>query len=120
MRSSIPLGNLLLLVTYLTSSANSQSLTAVSVPSLCSDICGPIVKLTSICDVNVEVSMPTDMNMDEMKAEMDCICNNKSFDVKSIMGLCASCMEQNAGSSDKTAINSEIIVSSSSLINIRC
>ncbi|KAF2122157.1 hypothetical protein BDV96DRAFT_139432 [Lophiotrema nucula] len=41
---------------------------------------------------------------DAEMAEMNCICMNKSFDVKAVMGLCASCMEMNAGSGNQTAV----------------
>lgn len=88
------------------STAEPQGLTAVSVPSQCSEICRPIVELTNTCDVNMEVKMAMDMSAEEMKAEMDCICKNTSFDVKGIMGLCASCMGQNAGSGNETAVQS--------------
>lgn len=40
-------------------------------------------------------------------AEMMCICENKSFDVGKVMGLCASCMEQNSSDGTKTAVESK-------------
>jgi hypothetical protein len=90
------------------SSAEPQQLTAVSVPSQCSDICKPIVELTGTCGMTMGAAMEMDMTTTEMMAEMDCICKNTSFDVKKIMGLCASCMIMNAGSSNKTAVQSKL------------
>ncbi|KAF2635507.1 hypothetical protein P280DRAFT_473779 [Massarina eburnea CBS 473.64] len=88
-------------------------LTSSSVPSECQTICDPIVKLTSTCDVTSmrreaklqarEAVPESDMDK-ENSAESDCICKNTSFDVKSVTALCASCMGQNAGSGNKTAV----------------
>lgn len=36
-----------------------------------------------------------------------CVCENKSFDVSKVMGLCSSCMEMNVGSGNKTAVESK-------------
>ncbi|KAF2659592.1 hypothetical protein K491DRAFT_675562 [Lophiostoma macrostomum CBS 122681] len=40
----------------------------------------------------------------DMMAQEMCVCENKSFNVASIMGLCASCMSMKAGSGDNTAV----------------
>jgi len=90
------------------SSADPQQLTAVSVPSQCFDICKPILELTGTCGMTMGAAMEMDMTTTEMMAEMDCICKNTSFDVKKIMGLCASCMVMNAGSGNKTAVQSKL------------
>jgi hypothetical protein len=42
-------------------------------------------------------------------ADNMCVCENKSFDVAAIMGLCASCMGINTGSGNKTAVESKFI-----------
>jgi hypothetical protein len=56
---------------------------------------------------DMEMSMPTKRRMDIRaeadKAQMDCICNNKSFDVGNVIGLCSSCMGQNAGTGESFA-----------------
>lgn len=60
------------------------------VPSACSTICKPIVDLSRECD----------HGNDSDKAEMDCFCTNKSFDVGTIAPLCASCISQNGRNTD--------------------
>ncbi|KAF2708619.1 hypothetical protein K504DRAFT_534223 [Pleomassaria siparia CBS 279.74] len=104
MRTESFLNAFLVSLASLPGQASSQALTAVSIPSQCMDICAPIRELTGTCDINMAMEMTMDMKSTEMKAEMDCICNNKSFNVKDIMGLCASCMGMNAGSGNKTTV----------------
>ena len=50
-----------------------------------------------------------DNTPDEEMAENMCVCENKSFDVAAVMGLCASCMGMNMGSGDMSAMESKLI-----------
>lgn len=85
--------------------AFAEELRAADVPAACESICESIVKLTGICDVD-----PNEGDADNDKRrglrfreveeadeviEANCICTNKSFDVASVMALCASCIAQN-------------------------
>ncbi|KAF2194215.1 hypothetical protein K469DRAFT_522308, partial [Zopfia rhizophila CBS 207.26] len=103
----------------------ADELTASAIPSECTTICEPIVQLTNMCDTDQEhgesrksqIDMGKriririaqmegmDMKMDSDESlEADCVCNNKSFDVKSVIGLCESCMRMNAGTGNKIAV----------------
>ena len=42
-------------------------------------------------DGKMDMSMEQ-MNEEQMKLEMECVCKNKSFDVAKVMGLCSSCI----------------------------
>lgn len=103
------LSTLTLLAFALLPSVFAEEVSNSTVPEECKTICNPIVQLTNTCDVDPMNGMDMDMDMkkrsdQEELVEADCICNNTSFDVKSVMGLCASCMGQNAGSGNKTAV----------------
>ncbi|KAK2765479.1 hypothetical protein FQN54_008333 [Arachnomyces sp. PD_36] len=99
----ITLSILLQSVLFLSGSV-SEELNAEDVPKACSTICQPIVELTAICDIDPNESEDEEDGgeggEDEGGVEPDepiennCFCTNKSFDVESIAGLCASCIEQ--------------------------
>lgn len=61
------------------------------VPSACKTICGPITRLSDICDVDLR----SDIDRDEDHLQNQCICTNKSFDVANVAGLCGGCINQN-------------------------
>lgn len=86
--------------------ADEITTTAADIPGPCQTICAPIVKLMTTCKVdmsNMQMgNMNVDMSAEENKVETDCICNNKSFDVKSVMALCSSCMAQNGASANSS------------------
>jgi hypothetical protein len=90
-------------------SALADGVANPTVPDACKAICSPVVQLTTTCNVDMSKmemdGKDEDMDMiaEEDKAELDCICNNKSFDVGAVMGLCSSCMGQNAGGENVTA-----------------
>lgn len=104
--------HLLNTLTLLTlSTAPSTLVQAVSdstVPEPCKAICNPIVELTNTCDVDPMEGMimrKREVTMEQAEQmESECICKNKSFDVSSVMGLCASCMGQNSDSGNKSAV----------------
>ena len=90
----------------------SEELKPADVPPACVTICGPIVTLTSTCDINPESEAAhsarrlrsrddeaSDGESDEA-IESPCICKNTSFDVSSIAALCAACLTQNAAETD--------------------
>lgn len=58
----------------------------------CQSICRPVWQLGQACDVDDDLirNKPTE---DALNAQ--CYCLNNSFDVRSITGLCASCIQQN-------------------------
>lgn len=96
--------------------ALAEELRAADVPKACETICGPIVELSNICDIDPNEA---DEGSDERKKlrlrgteeledgeeaiEADCICKNTSFDVANIMALCASCISQNGGTTEGIA-----------------
>lgn len=92
-----------------------------TVPEACKAICNPVVELVNTCNPMTGMDMSRRAMVmtpaEEQKAELDCICSNKSFDVKTIMGLCASCMGQNDASGVKnkteksTAFLSNLLIS---------
>lgn len=85
----------------------AEELRANDVPPACAVICQPIVSLTNTCDINPnEKDDDDDMNKRQLldardadetdeRIEAECICNNKSFNVPTVMALCASCIAQN-------------------------
>ncbi|CAG7561800.1 unnamed protein product [Fusarium equiseti] len=83
----------------------AEELDVDDVPSACKTICQPIVDLSNTCDIDPKESRIRDKRGDflliarskeEEAIEANCICTNKSFDVESVMALCASCMQQNS------------------------
>ncbi|RBR21963.1 uncharacterized protein FIESC28_04676 [Fusarium coffeatum] len=83
----------------------AEELSADDVPSACKTICQPIVELSNTCDIDPKENKIHDKRGDfflvarskeEEAIEANCICTNKSFDVESVMALCASCMQQNS------------------------
>jgi hypothetical protein len=91
----------------------AEELNAADVPAACTTICGPIVELTTTCDIDPnEVENDNDRRMslyrreteageeDEEAIEASCICKNTSFDVASVLALCASCISQNGATTD--------------------
>ncbi|KAF1954291.1 hypothetical protein CC80DRAFT_493806 [Byssothecium circinans] len=84
-----------------------------SVPGECQTVCDPIVKLMATCDMkpmrrdsanDPSLSRRESPSDQGMKMDSDCICKNTSFDVKSMTGMCASCMGQNQKTADKMAM----------------
>ena len=82
--------------------ALGEELRPSGVPSECSTICGPIVKLSNTCDIDPEEITSDDDECDgsDEAVESHCICANTSFDVANIMALCASCLSQNGGDTE--------------------
>ncbi|PKS09911.1 hypothetical protein jhhlp_004534 [Lomentospora prolificans] len=90
--------------------ALAEELRASDVPAACGTICDPIVKLTTICDIDPnEADKDTEKRKslrlrkteeDEEAIEASCICKNMSFDVANILALCASCLSQNGAKTD--------------------
>ena len=104
----IPTTTTLLLIAFLSlTRVHAEELEAKDVPSACTAICGPIVTLTGICDVNPDtdnkrrrdVLLRKDDESDEA-VEAQCICSNTSFNVRSVAALCAACIKQNGKGSD--------------------
>jgi len=90
----------------------AEELNADDVPSACKTICQPIVDLSNTCDIDPKESRIRDKRGDfllvarskeEEAIEANCICTNKSFDVESVMALCASCMQQNSDDAEGTS-----------------
>ncbi|KAH6626200.1 hypothetical protein B0J18DRAFT_489105 [Chaetomium sp. MPI-SDFR-AT-0129] len=98
--------------------AHAEELKASDVPNACQVICGPIVTLTSTCDVDPDTetgrrrerlrhraaddgddNTAADDESDEV-VEAQCICNNTSFNVRSVAALCAACISQNGKTTD--------------------
>lgn len=83
----------------------AEELRANDVPSACTVICQPIVSLTNTCDIDPnEKDNDKDKRQlltnreeveDDEAVEAECICKNKSFNVPTVMALCASCIAQN-------------------------
>lgn len=97
--------------------AFTQDTTSSTVPDACKDICDPVVQLATACNMDAMGGMGTASNRngwqiakrnDEQDAEAqfkaDCVCNNRSFDVGAVMGLCASCMGQQDGQTSQRSI----------------
>lgn len=89
----------------------AEELSADDVPSACKTICQPIVELSNTCDIDPKENKIRDRRGDfllvarskeEESIEANCICTNKSFDVESVMALCASCMKQNSDDAEGT------------------
>ncbi|KAL3425793.1 Protein CAP22-like protein 2 [Phlyctema vagabunda] len=87
---------LALATVMLGSSVFAQDIDADEIPAACTAICAPIVSLTTTC--NVDMENVADAIEDTLQRE--CICNNDSFDVAQIAGLCASCISQNGSTTD--------------------
>ncbi|CAI6230435.1 unnamed protein product [Periconia digitata] len=71
-------------------------------PSQCQTICSPVVELMSECAIDKSKTPTLKRRKDSAISESTdlkygCICENKSFDVKAVSGLCASCLSQNSG-----------------------
>lgn len=63
------------------------------IPAACQGICRPILELSRTCDIDPAfVGGP----VAEFQGERACYCDNDSFDVGRITGLCQSCVSQNA------------------------
>ena len=106
----------------MTPSTMAADIANSTVPAECQTICSPVVQLVTTCNVDMSSMKRADTNMvgegkdtetpdmpmrrrmdiraEADKAQMDCICNNKSFDVGNVMALCSSCMGQNAGTGE--------------------
>lgn len=93
--------------------ALAEELRAADVPKACGTICGPIVELSNICDIDPNEAdegsnerkklrlRGTEENEDGEEAiEAECICKNTSFDVANVMALCASCISQSGGTTE--------------------
>lgn len=91
--------------------ANPMGEMAKGIPGAITVSAGAMIKrlLMGKRDIKREMNMDMDMSgmNNEDMAEMMCICENKSFKVAEVMGLCASCMEMNTESSDKTPVESK-------------
>lgn len=97
--------------------ARAEELNASDVPNACKVICGPMVTLTSTCDVDPDTETrrrrlrhradddgadnddAADGESDEV-VEAQCICSNTSFNVRSVAALCAACISQNGKATD--------------------
>jgi hypothetical protein len=101
----------------------AEELGAADVPAACTTICGPIVELTKTCDIDPnEEDNDNDRRMrlrlreeesgeeDEEAIEANCICRNTSFDVASVLALCASCISQNGATTDGRVYSSSSII----------
>ena len=72
-----------------------------SLPSECQTICNPVAQLVTKCQDNVsrdtspEKQQPLNSTSSN-PLDSNCICEDKSFDVKSATGLCSSCLGQNS------------------------
>ncbi|KAH6641866.1 hypothetical protein F5144DRAFT_483873 [Chaetomium tenue] len=100
-----------LFLAAIASLAHAEELNASDVPNACKVICGPIVTLTGTCDVDPETETrrrglrqradddDADDELDEA-VEAQCICNNTSFNVRSVAALCAACISQNGKTTD--------------------
>lgn len=81
----------------------AEELAQKDVPPACTAICGPMVTLTNICDINPSGSGTNGTRSGSENSESDepieaaCICGNTSFDVKKVAALCAACLTQNRG-----------------------
>ncbi|KID73980.1 Protein CAP22 [Metarhizium brunneum] len=85
----------------------AEELDANDVPPACAVICRPIVSLTNMCDINPnekydddhmgkrQLLDARDADDPDDRIEAECICKNKSFNVPTVMALCASCIAQN-------------------------
>ncbi|KAL4728178.1 hypothetical protein ACLX1H_004915 [Fusarium chlamydosporum] len=105
MRSAILLAG----VASLLSHSMAEELDAKDVPASCKTICQPIVDLSNTCDIDPKENKTKDRRGDfllairskaEEAVEANCICTNKSFDVATVMALCASCMAQNSSDAE--------------------
>lgn len=92
----------------------AEELNADDVPSACKTICQPIVDLSNTCDIDPKENRIRDKRGDfflvarskeEEAIEANCICTNESFDVESVMALCASCMQQNSDDAEGMSSN---------------
>jgi len=98
------------LLTALATVVSSEELKASDVPQACMAICGPIVTLTNTCDINPDGSRRLARRQDndgdskddetDEPIEAQCICNNRSFNVRSVAALCAACLTQNRGKTE--------------------
>lgn len=101
-----------LFLAAIVSLAHAEELNASDVPNACNAICGPIVTLTNTCDVDPDTETKRrglrpraddDDNDDDESDEVveaQCICNNTSFNVRSVAALCAACISQNGKAID--------------------
>ncbi|SPO05393.1 uncharacterized protein DNG_08080 [Cephalotrichum gorgonifer] len=88
----------------------AEELGAEDVPPACKTICEPIATLTNICNIDPNEGGANDdkrrglhlREVDEADEpiEASCICTNKSFDVASVMALCAGCLTQNGAETE--------------------
>lgn len=62
------------------------------VSPVCQSICRPVRQLGETCDVDDDLVRD---RVTEDLLTLQCYCLNNSFDVRSITGLCASCIQQN-------------------------
>ncbi|KAK4032394.1 hypothetical protein C8A01DRAFT_50798 [Parachaetomium inaequale] len=101
-----------LFLAVIVSLVHAEELKASDVPNACKAICGPMVTLTSTCDVDPDTETrrrrlrhradddnTADDESDEV-VEAQCICNNTSFNVRSVAALCAACISQNGKTTD--------------------
>ncbi|KAK4147185.1 uncharacterized protein C8A04DRAFT_24983 [Dichotomopilus funicola] len=103
--------------------AHTEELKASDVPNACQVICGPMVTPTSTCDVDPDTETrrrrerlrhrAADDDDNSANDESDevvearCICNNTSFNVRSVAALCAACISQNGKTTDATETETE-------------
>ncbi|KAF5139252.1 Protein CAP22 [Metarhizium anisopliae] len=85
----------------------AEELRAKDVPPACAVICQPIVSLTNTCEINTDgkdddddmgkrqLLEARDADDPDDRIEAECICKNRSFNVPTVMALCASCIAQN-------------------------
>lgn len=86
-----------LAATLLSLAAAELDFDGEDVPAQCVQVCDPIRTLVSQCNVDDDL-VGGDAQEDNL--ERQCVCTNKTFDVASVAGLCASCMEQNVRERD--------------------
>ncbi|KAK2059810.1 hypothetical protein LY76DRAFT_542058, partial [Colletotrichum caudatum] len=120
-----------LVLSGLAALARAREVKVDEVPVECATICGPIVELTYKCDIDGSFDELKRRSLDAPAAnppyppekrqqagrhdaggghhhgaERDCTCNNKSFDVQLLAGLCQSCIRK----SGNWATNLDIIM----------
>lgn len=125
MRSAILLAG----VASLLSHSMAEELDAKDVPASCKTICQPIVDLSNTCDIDPKENKTKDRRGDfllairskaEEAVEANCICTNKSFDVATVMALCASCMAQNSSDAEGMKSNTIFLASEADQCFRRC
>ncbi|KAL1855672.1 hypothetical protein Daus18300_011053 [Diaporthe australafricana] len=83
-----------LALTFLLTQADADlDVDTQDVPAACQAVCRPTLELSRTCDVDDDL---VGGDTAELQGEQACYCQNQSFDVARMTGLCQSCVQQNA------------------------